>query len=98
VAAPVAGARFTGVAAREEHACALRSDGTLACWESNGYGESEPPEDRFAAVAVGSVHGCGIRVDGTLACWGSYAGGQPLEAGVMAPAHGVDRGRPRSIG
>ena len=54
------------------HGCALREDGTLACWGLNDYGQATPPEGTFTAVAAGSLHSCGIRTDGTLACWGSY--------------------------
>jgi hypothetical protein len=63
--------------------CALRSDHTLACWQSPGntIPGATPPAGQFSKVAVGSEQtDCAIHTDGTLSCWkpGSYAGpGEP---------------------
>jgi len=68
------------------HACALRTDGTVACWGSNvgpgegfsgGYlGQATPPMGTFTQVSAGAWHTCGLRPDGTAACWGSNGSGQ----------------------
>lgn len=50
--------------------CAIRTDGTLACWNS-GPGVAPPPNGTFTRVSVGLNHACAVRSDGTLACWGN---------------------------
>lgn len=67
---------FTAVSAGHEHTCGVRTDGTLACWGWNEYGQAAPPEGTFATVSAGRGHTCGVRMDGTLACWGRNESGQ----------------------
>ena len=79
---PPAG-RFESISAGGAHACAIRTDGTVACWsaweESHGVpaDETSPPQDKFRTVQVGgapnhnSAFSCGIRTDGKLTCWGN---------------------------
>ena len=52
------------------HTCGLKTDGTLACWGENSYGQATPPAGTFSQVSAGDDHTCGVRTDGTLACWG----------------------------
>ena len=35
--------RFVAIDAGSHHTCGLRTDGTIACWGYNGYGQSDPP-------------------------------------------------------
>lgn len=58
------------LASGDGHSCAIRADGTVACWGANYAGQSTPPEGRFIAVAAGMMHSCGLRDDGRLECWG----------------------------
>ena len=58
-----------------DHSCAIRVDGTIACWYRPGttYGpalrERYGPEGQFTAISMGHGYSCAIRVDGTIACW-----------------------------
>ena len=68
------GGEILAVSAGGAHSCAIRADGTLACWGSNADGQlTGVPTGQFVAVAAGGAHSCAIRADGTLACWGSNA-------------------------
>ncbi len=67
---------FTSVTAGEVHACALKTNGTLACWGDNSYGQASPPSGTFVAVSAGAYLTCAIKTDGTLACWGEDFDGQ----------------------
>jgi hypothetical protein len=80
---------FVQLSAKGQHACAVRTNGELACWGAGKrddvadancplaqhYGQSDPPTGQFVQVAVGDNHGCALRVDGTVVCWG--AGSDP---------------------
>ena len=66
---PPAG-RFVAIRTGSEHACAVRSDGTLACWGSDHLGQSSPPSGSFASVSLGWSFTCGVRLSGELECWG----------------------------
>lgn len=69
--------------------CAVRADGSVACWGSNWAGQlgngttydSVIPQltdlDGAASeVTVGEVHACALMVDATVRCWGSNWNGQ----------------------
>ena len=67
---------FEAVTAGDTHACALRTDGAIACWGGNDYGQSDAPDGTYEAVAAGGDHTCALRTDGTMACWGGNDSGQ----------------------
>jgi hypothetical protein len=60
------------VSAGSAHACAVRTDGTLACWGSDAFGREAitPPPGTFTAVTSDWFANCAIRTDGALVCWG----------------------------
>jgi alpha-tubulin suppressor-like RCC1 family protein len=67
------------ISAGWRHICAIRTDGTVACWgrqEENDYGQATPPAGTFTQVSAGAMHTCGLRSDGTVACWGANDLGQ----------------------
>jgi len=65
------------VAAGGSHTCAIRDDGTLACWGDDSAGQlDEVPSGTFRSLSAGGTHTCAIRTDGTLACWGDDSAGQ----------------------
>jgi alpha-tubulin suppressor-like RCC1 family protein len=85
-------AAWVSVTAGQDHACALRRDGTLWCWGNNLDGEvgtvpgpasvprprqvTSPAPGGWASVSAGSWHTCATRTGGTLWCWGFGAFGQ----------------------
>ena len=85
-----------------QHACALKVDGTVSCWGTNGYGQvgagvAEPGKNYYtpqavvglsgvAAIACGTMHTCAIGEDGSVSCWGSSTHGQ-LGDGAQGPFH-----------
>ena len=38
------------------HTCAIRTDGTLSCWGSNGNGQTSPPPGIYTAVSAGGYY------------------------------------------
>jgi alpha-tubulin suppressor-like RCC1 family protein len=79
------------IAGERTHYCALRRDGSVACWGRNtdgllGDGTSTDAVVPVApsavlrqgarALAVGSDHTCVVQADGRTMCWGSSAAGR----------------------
>ncbi len=66
------------VSAGAGYACAIRWNGTVACWGADDYGLSRPPSGTFTQVSAGRLHACGIRTGGHVACWGVNDHGSQL--------------------
>ncbi|HEX4419207.1 MAG TPA: hypothetical protein VH165_14950, partial [Kofleriaceae bacterium] len=75
----------TAVATGDNHACAIRSDGTAWCWGRNSHGELgdgsttdrvSPVEvtamslPKLTAISGGGEHTCAIGADHSVWCWG----------------------------
>ncbi|MCY4103254.1 MAG: hypothetical protein OXG55_08355 [bacterium] len=57
-------------------ACALRTDGTIACSGGrNKFNETDAPDGTYTAIAAGDTHACAIATDGTTTCWGNNSAG-----------------------
>ena len=84
-------ASVTRLGCGEGYACALLSDGAMACWGYglNGrlgsgleadapmaFGLTAPDDTTFTALYVGPDHACAQLSDGGLACWGEAAHGE----------------------
>ena len=67
---------FTAISAGTWHSCALRTDGTIACWGDNDDGQSDPPTGTYIAVSTGYNHSCAVGADGAITCWGANDGGK----------------------
>jgi alpha-tubulin suppressor-like RCC1 family protein len=90
--APVTVTGLTGVtaiAAGFGHTCALRNDGTVACWGWNGSGQLGdgtttdkitpvvvPGLSGVTAIATGASHSCALLATGGERCWGRNVYGQ----------------------
>ena len=61
-----------GIAIGEDHALAIRSNGTVVSWGSNYRGQINVPTglNNVIAVAAGSEHSIALKNDGTLVAWG----------------------------
>jgi alpha-tubulin suppressor-like RCC1 family protein len=70
----VAPARRTSQSSIESAPAA--TNGTLACWGFNPFGQATPPAGTYTAVAAGGGHSCAVKTNGTLACWGANNFGQ----------------------
>ncbi|MBL9030660.1 MAG: hypothetical protein JNM80_03010 [Phycisphaerae bacterium] len=66
---------FIAVAGGDDHALALRSDGTLVGWGRNDSGQATVPTGTFKAVSTKFRTSVGLRTDGTIAQWGLNFGG-----------------------
>jgi alpha-tubulin suppressor-like RCC1 family protein len=100
-------AAWVSVTAGQDHACALRRDGTLWCWGNNLNGETgaspghrsmpfprqvtNPAADGWSGVSAGGWHTCATRSDGTLWCWGFGASGQ------LGNGSTTDQSRPQQV-
>ena len=90
VAVPVVPAHQ--IAAGSAHTCALRADGTAACWGANDFtGVTTPLAGTFTTISFSDDHACGLRADGTAACWGrdSFGEATPPEGSFTAIAAGL---------
>jgi len=86
------------------HTCAVKADGTVACWGFNNAGQlgdgtivnkgvptAVPGLTNVAAVAASASHSCALKDDGSAVCWGGNGSGQ-LGDGTM-----VDRGAATAV-
>ena len=78
------------IAAGRSHTCALRANGTMACWGANDsgqVGDGSVGGNRLSpanlavpvnvtAIAAGEAHTCAVLANGTSNCWGLNSSGQ----------------------
>ncbi len=92
VPAPSARGPFTEFSRGADHVCALRSDGRIACWGDDDYGQSSPPSGKFTAVSSGEGGSCALRDDGAAVCWGSFKVSPGSDDNATGPFTEVSRG------
>jgi flavin reductase (DIM6/NTAB) family NADH-FMN oxidoreductase RutF len=68
----------TAISAKNDHARAVRSDGTLVAWGSDYYGESDVATGLTGLVAVAAAyqHSLALKTDGTVVAWRDNGLGQ----------------------
>ena len=80
-----------GLAAGQDHALALKADGTVIAWGDNNLGQTNVPPglSNVVAVAAGSSHSLALKADGTVVAWGGGLTNVPAGlSNVMAIAAG----------
>ena len=61
---------FASVSAGGLHTCGVKTDGSVACWGYDHFGQATPPAGEFTSVSADGSHTCGVKIDGSVACWG----------------------------
>ncbi len=80
---------WSALALASHHTCGIHSDGSLACWGGNPYGElgdgtatrqvvpvAVGTDATWKEVTTGENHTCALKTDGSLWCWGDNRVGQ----------------------
>jgi hypothetical protein len=87
------------IAAGEGHSLALRSNGTLAGWGTNGFGQLTIPVEATTLVAIsaGDQHSLALRADGALLAWGDNRYGQTVVPEGLQDVAAVAGGRAHTV-
>ena len=69
---------FITIAAGHGHSLTLKSDGSLAAWGFDDYGQvsDTPTSNDFVAISAGDYHSVALKSDGSLIAWGRNAYGE----------------------
>ncbi len=67
----------TTLSGKSDTVCAIKTDGSIACWGGNGHGEvsNVPSGTNFISVSAAWRNVCAIKADDSVVCWGSNADG-----------------------
>jgi alpha-tubulin suppressor-like RCC1 family protein len=61
---------FRAVAAATYHTCGVHTDGTLACWGFDEWGQASPPAGAYASIVVSTLRSCALGTNGEAVCFG----------------------------
>jgi hypothetical protein len=83
-----------GIADGQSHSLALKSDGTVAAWGSNLFGEATPPAglSGVVGIAAGAWYGLALKSDGTVVGWGQNFSGQATPPAGLSTVVGIAAG------
>ncbi|XP_062183240.1 serine/threonine-protein kinase-like protein CCR4 [Phragmites australis] len=87
VAGAPRGGSYDVVAACGRRACALSTEGGLACWGRGTPALGADADTGYAALALGEGGVCGLRTNGTIRCFGDSVAAPP---GSLADAQYID--------
>ena len=62
--------RYTAIAVRTGHACAITESAAVVCWGGNEYGQTEAPPGRYTAITSSKWGSCALAEIGKQVCWG----------------------------
>jgi hypothetical protein len=67
--------------AGDQHTCALRATGTVACWGLSPSGQTKVPADLDGVVQVSAGYdfSCALTGAGEVVCWGGFSGAYPSD-------------------
>ena len=72
------------------HTCALTTDGEVACWGWNNFGQVDVPPGSYTAISAGHRSTCAITEAGGGLCWGN--GGPPWRFPALNRYVAIDAG------
>ena len=92
------------IAAGRDHTCAVRANGTVACWGANDAGQigngttggtrlapvNVPDLTNVVAIAAGEAHTCAVLATGAARCWGLNSSGQLGDGTVTTRSRPTD--------
>ena len=67
---------YTQVSTGGYHTCALKVDGSVACWGFDQWQQAGQHVGPYTQVSAGGIHTCGLTPDGAVECWGNNDYGQ----------------------
>lgn len=70
-----------------QHACAVKTDGTLGCWGRSSDGQTTMPTAAvpFVQVSAGNFFNCALTEAGAAVCWGKSSEGQTTVPTMTLP-------------
>lgn len=82
------------LAAGNSSTCAIKTDGSIACWGFDGFGQATAPggSDGYKAIDAGTMHYCALSSDDALACWGRNDSGQASPLDTLGSVRAVAAG------
>ncbi len=69
----VSASSFTTISTGDTHACAIRGNGSAACWGGNDFGQMDVPRNAYTDISAASYYSCAITAGGAATCWGASA-------------------------
>jgi predicted outer membrane repeat protein len=94
-AVPALAAPATAISAGDNNfSLALLTNGDIAAWGGNQYGQTSVPASAMPAkaIAAGGAHGVALRTDGTVVAWGDNQFGQTRVPALSTPPLSIAAG------